>query len=1210
MKSYSHVGFKPDYSPLRNDIRGARVMTEQDAIKHLKLFEQTRSDQRAIFKSKTSELIKELRSSSQPDLLSLFVSEYNLTSDEGLSLMTLVEAFLRVPDNKTRDKLFIDKVASKGWSQHIGTSNSSMVNIATLALNIADKMIAHGSNKEIKSRIKKAIEILSRPGIRFSAHNVMQFFAKQFVFEETIESALRGRNIKNGLYSFDMLGEAAWTMYDADKYFRSYKSALIEIGKRNYKNSVNTANGISVKLSALHPKYDFMHRERVMSELLPRVLELVQIAQQYNIGINIDAEEADRLEISLDVIAEVMQTIANSSWDGFGVVVQAYQKRAPFVIDWLNHNCQKHNLKIMVRLVKGAYWDSEIKNSQTLGDVDFPVFTKKINTDYSFLVCSQKLLAMRRNIFPQFASHNAHSLVSICEMAGNNEGYEVQRLHGMGESLHYAIAKKYGVKSRVYAPIGSHKELLAYLMRRLLENGANSSFINHLFDETISPESLASDVFSLVEQDPEKSHPKIQLPKDIFSSTHHNSRSVILTAQLNVDELYEKQSTWLGSRWKANSIIDGDFEEDRPDQEVRNPSDPSDIVGHVLYANKDQLEQSLKSARNAFSSKFINKEKILKSLELAADLYEENQFELMTLAMREAGKTYQDATDEVREAVDFLRYYANLSREVMPGKREPRGVFVCISPWNFPLAIFTGQIAAALSAGNAVIAKPAESTSLIAYRASQLLIEAGIPVGLFQLCLGKGSQVGSFLCGNNRIAGVAFTGSTQVAKQIKQSLIDCGNIEARLIAETGGLNAMVVDSTALFEQVTRDVIDGAFKSAGQRCSALRILLLQEDCYDEALSMIKGAMREIGFGDPKYLDVDCGPVINLAAQIKLQNYIDKARQNNQIIEELDFQSKNGYFVSPTLIRIESMDEINEEFFGPILHVLSYKNKDLEKTIDQLNSKGFGLTFGIHSRIEHKVQDISSKVNAGNIYINRNQIGAVVGSQPFGGEGLSGTGPKAGGPNTLHGFSQNLLCREKSDHKITFSDDSFVGQQLLSPILLLSDELLSFMKRELPILEEEFFELLNQEVLKYSSEISLPGPTGESNVLRYKPKGTVICLGPEPDDLLKQTVLSLFLGNSVISQISTEEHDFLISLGFEKDNILRINDSPSLSLFTNKSYNAVFYFGNSSSLQEVILNSRSELIPIVTSIHEAWELVNEQVITEDTTASGGNANLLAL
>ena len=1210
MQSYSHLKFEVDYSPLRNKIRDARVMSEIDAIEHLQLFEQTRSDQRVIFQLQTSDLIKQLRDSSQPDLLSLFVSEYNLTSDEGLSLMTLVEAFLRVPDNKTRDKLFIDKVARKGWSQHIGTSNSSMVNIATIALNIADKMIAHGSNKEIKNRIKKGIQILSRPGIRFSANNVMQFFAKQFVFAETIESALKGRKLNNRLYSFDMLGEAAWTMNDADKYYSSYKSALIEIGKRNKRNSVTGAHGISVKLSALHPKYDFLHRERVMSELLPRVLELVQIAQRYNIGINIDAEEADRLEISLDIIAEVMKTIANSSWEGFGVVVQAYQKRASFLIDWLFHNCQKHNLKIMLRLVKGAYWDSEIKNSQTLGDTDFPVFTKKINTDYSFLVCSQKLLDMRDYIFPQFASHNAHSLVTICEIAGNNEGYEVQRLHGMGESLHHAISKKYGVESRVYAPIGSHKELLAYLMRRLLENGANSSFINHLFDENISPESLASDVFSIVEQDSEKSHPKIQLPKNIFNNSHRNSSSVILTEQLNVDELYERQNTWLDNQWNAQSIIDGGTIEGILGQEVRSPSDQSDIVGHVLFTNQTQLEKSIVSAKNAFNADVIDSESILKSLERAAELYEENQYELMALAMREAGKTYQDATDEVREAVDFLRYYANLSRKVMPGQRKARGVFVCISPWNFPLAIFTGQIAAALSAGNAVIAKPAESTSLIAYRASELLIEAGIPIGLFQLCLGKGSQVGSYLSSNKSIAGVAFTGSTKVAKQIKQSLIDCGNKEAKLIAETGGLNAMVVDSTALCEQVTRDVIDGAFKSAGQRCSALRILLLQEDCYDEAISMIKGAMREIGFGDPKYLDIECGPVINLAAQIKLQNYIDKARQNNQIIYELDSQSKNGYFVSPTLIRIESMDEINEEFFGPILHVLSYKNDDLEKTIDQLNSKGFGLTFGIHSRIEKKVKDISLRVNAGNIYINRNQIGAVVGSQPFGGEGLSGTGPKAGGPNSLHGYSQNMLCSEISNQKILFSDAHEDFQELLVPTLQLSNELLLEMKSKLTNIEEGFFEFLYQEVLKYSFDISLPGPTGESNQLRFKPKGTVLCLGPRPDELLKQIVLSLFLGNSVICQISKEDYDSLISFGFKKENIHRLNDSPSFSLLESNSYNAVFYFGNSSSLQEIILTSRRELIPIISSIYESWELIKEQVVTEDTTASGGNANLLAL
>ena len=1210
MESQAHLKFKVDYSSVRCNVRDARVMSEVDAIKHLQLFELTSSDQRIDFQTNTSILIQQLRSSSQPDLLSLFVSEYNLTSDEGLSLMTLVEAFLRVPDNKTRDKLFIDKVAKKGWSQHIGTSKSSMVNIATLALKIADKMIAHGSNKEIKSRIKKALEILSRPGIRFSANNVMQFFAKQFVFAESINSAIKSRDVKNGLYSFDMLGEAAWTMKDADKYFQAYKHALIEIGKRNKSKTVAGANGISVKLSALHPKYDFMHRERVMSELLPRVLELVQIAQKYNIGINIDAEEADRLDISLDVIDKVMNTIRNSSWEGFGVVVQAYQKRASFVIDWLYRNCKKNNLKIMVRLVKGAYWDSEIKKSQILGDVDFPVFTKKINTDYSFLVCSQKLLAMRGNIFPQFASHNAHSLVSVCEMAGDNEGYEVQRLHGMGESLHHVISNKYRVHSRVYAPIGSHKELLAYLMRRLLENGANSSFINHLFDESISPESLASDIFTMVEQDSERSHSKIQLPKDIFKNNRHNSRSVILTEQDAIDQLYENQSSWLSNKWGAKSIIAGINVEGELDQEVTNPAEKNDIVGHVLYANESQLEKTLVSAKIAFDSNVIEHEMILQGLEKAADLYEKNQYELMTLAMREAGKTYQDATDEVREAVDFLRYYANLSRIVMPGQRKAKGVFVCISPWNFPLAIFTGQIAAALAAGNSVIAKPAESTSLIAYRASELLIEAGIPIGLFQLCLGKGSQIGSYLSSSALVAGVAFTGSTAVAKKIKQSLMDCGNSEARVIAETGGLNAMVVDSTALCEQVTRDVIDGAFKSAGQRCSALRILLLQDDCYDEAISMIRGAMRELSLGNPKHLDVDCGPVINSAAKIKLQQYIEKARQKDQVIEELDFVPKNGHFVSPILIQLNSIEDINEEFFGPILHVVSYKNGGLEKTIDRLNSKGFGLTFGIHSRIDKKVREVSSRVNAGNIYINRNQIGAVVGSQPFGGEGLSGTGPKAGGPNSLNGYSQNILCSKKSSHKMTFTSDLFEAQNLLNPTLQLNEDLLSLMKSEFPRIEDEFFKFLYQEASKYNHETSLPGPTGESNYLKYKPKGTVLCLGPASIDVLKQTLLSLVLGNSVICQITNDEYKSLGAIGYSKNNVHKLNHEPSSNLLESDSYNAALYFSDTSSVQELILNSHEGLIDVVDSLYESWQLVKEQVVTEDTTASGGNANLLAL
>ena len=1210
MESQTQQKFEVDYSLLRNNIREARIMSEEEVLKCLQLSEKTSLDQRIKFQTKTTNLIERLRSSNQPDLLSLFVSEYNLTSDEGLSLMTLVEAFLRVPDNKTRDKLFIDKVARKGWSKHIGVSKSSMVNIATIALNIADKMIAHGSNKEIKTRIKKAIEILSRPGIRFSANNVMQFFAKQFVFAETIDYAIKSSKQKGGFYSFDMLGEAAWTMKDADKYFSAYKNALIEIGKRNTSKKVNETNGISVKLSALHPKYDFMHKERVMSELLPRVLELVQIAESYNVGINIDAEEADRLDISLDVIDYVMRSIANSKWKGFGIVVQAYQKRASFIIDWLNHNCKKHNLKIMIRLVKGAYWDSEIKKAQILGEVDYPVFTKKINTDYSFLVCSQKLLTMRGNIFPQFASHNAHSLVSVCEIAGDNKGYEIQRLHGMGESLHDAINNKYGVQSRVYAPIGSHKELLAYLMRRLLENGANSSFINHLFDESISPKSLALDVFSIVEEDPVKSHEKIPLPEDIYKNTRRNSRSIILTEQDQVDTLFENQDDWLNFKWKAKSIIVGIEPEDFFDQEVINPADNNDIVGYSLYANEDQLEVSLESAKDAFNSKKIDHELILQSLEKAADLYERNQYELMTLAMREAGKTYQDATDEVREAVDFLRYYANLSREVIPTHRKPSGVFICISPWNFPLAIFTGQIAAALAAGNSVIAKPAESTSLIAYRASELLIEAGIPIGLFQLCLGKGSTVGSYLSSSSIISGVAFTGSTAIAKQIKQSLVQSGNSEARVIAETGGLNAMVVDSTALNEQVTRDVIDSAFKSAGQRCSALRILLLQDDCFDEAISMIKGAMRELKIGNPRYLSTDCGPVINSDSQVKLQNYIDQLRARNQVIEELEFKSNSGYFVSPTLIHLNSIEEINEEFFGPILHVISYKSEDLENVIDQLNEKGFGLTFGIHSRIDKRVKEISSRVNAGNVYINRNQIGAVVGSQPFGGEGLSGTGPKAGGPNSLCGYSKNISSSIKSNSPVKFSNEKTKVQNLVKPDLKLDQDLLSLLKKEFTNIEAEFFDFLHQEASKYNHEVSLPGPTGESNHLRYKPKGVALCMGPSSIDLIKQTLLSLVLGNSVISQITKSEYDSLIAIGFAKDNIHRLVQMPSPNLLSSDSFDMVLFFGNTSSVQELILKSRKKLIPVVDSIYESWEIVKEQVITEDTTASGGNANLLAL
>ena len=925
---------------------------------------------------------------------------------------------------------------------------------------------------------------------------------------------------------------------------------------------------------------------------------LIDIAEQYNIAINIDAEEAERLDLSLDVIEAITQTKAGTDWQGFGVVVQAYQKRAPLVIDWLYELSKKHDLKIMLRLVKGAYWDSEIKNAQVLGDVDYPVFSKKANTDYCYLVCAQKLLKMRDRIYPQFASHNAHTLISVCEIAGNNKGFEVQRLHGMGESLHNQLASQYGVVSRIYAPIGSHKDLLAYLMRRLLENGANSSFINHLFDENIKPSELASDILSEVENDPQASHPKIPLPRDIYQPARGNSKSIVLSEQDEVDALKVAQESWADHEWRGASIVVTSADGCDSQYRVINPADLSDDLGCAIFTHQAQIKQCVLDAKAAFTGNDHYPESISLSLERAADLFETNQAELMVLAMREAGKTYQDAIDEVREAVDFLRYYANLARGVMPEQREALGVFVCISPWNFPLAIFTGQVAAALAVGNAVIAKPAESTSLIGYRATQLLHEAGIPLSLLQLVLGKGVDVGEALTSDISIAGVAFTGSTQVAKRIKRNLIS--NSNARLIAETGGLNAMVVDSTALSEQVTRDVIDSAFKSAGQRCSALRILLIQEDCFEGISTMIKGAMHELNLGNPKYLSTDCGPVINVEAKEKLQAHIDNAGAHAKVIAKVGHSNVNGYYVAPTMIELECLDDINEEFFGPILHVIRYKSEHLEGMIDQLNTKGFGLTFGMHSRIKTQVDLVSKRINAGNIYINRNQVGAIVGSQPFGGEGLSGTGPKAGGPSALHGYSRKLDTKIASTDAVQPSKSNVFFDQLMV------DKIASVF----PLLDQAFINHLANMVNQYSQSAELPGPTGESNTLSYHPKGCVLCLGPSDADALQQSITALALGNSVMSMLNQQDFDQLIKLGIDSNVLFRMNKAPNDEFLESDCYDAILYSGNTKTIELAVLNRNAGITPVIDSITEPWRLLNERVITIDTTASGGNANLLAL
>jgi RHH-type proline utilization regulon transcriptional repressor/proline dehydrogenase/delta 1-pyrroline-5-carboxylate dehydrogenase len=1187
-----------DYTVLRKEIRAARVMSEGQAMTQLQVLECTDNDQRERFKIVTTSFIKELREDNKPDLLSLFISEYSISSEEGLSLMTLVEAFLRVPDNKTRDKLFSDKISNKPWSKHLGGKKSSMVNMATIALSVADMMISHGHSSSIKNRIKHALDILSRPGIRFSANSVMRFFGAQFVFAENVQNSLKVANNTGAVHSFDMLGEAAWTMKDADRYFLSYKKALIAIGKNNKCNDIIAANGISVKLSALHPKYDFMHKGRVIKELAPRLLALVNIAEQYNIAINIDAEEAEKLDLSLDIIDYIAKNKAGTDWQGFGIVVQAYQKRAPLVIDWLYGLSEKYDLNIMLRLVKGAYWDSEIKQAQILGDVDYPVFTKKSNTDYSYLVCAQKLLNMRDRIYPQFASHNAHTLISVCEIAGNVEGFEVQRLHGMGESLHKQLVNQYGVVSRIYAPVGSHTDLLAYLMRRLLENGANSSFINHLFDESVKPSELATDVLSEVEGSSQVTHSGIPLPKDIYQPFRNNSCSIVLSEQDEVDTLQAAQQCWMDYQWQGVSIVKTKVDSASHQHEVHNPADLSDFAGSVSFADEVQIKQCLLDAKNAFNDKSHSQDATLKSLECAADLFESHQAELMVLAMREAGKTFQDAIDEVREAVDFLRYYANLARGAMSEQREALGVFVCISPWNFPLAIFTGQVAAALAAGNAVIAKPAESTSLIAYRAMQLLHEAGIPLDLLQLVLGKGADAGEILTRDANIAGVAFTGSTQVAKHIKRNLLV--NSNARLIAETGGLNAMVVDSTALSEQVTRDVIDSAFKSAGQRCSALRILLIQEDCFDVISNMIKGAMEELNLGNPKYMRTDCGPVINQVAQNKLQAHIDDSTAHAKVIARTKHSNVNGYYVAPTMIELERLDDINEEFFGPILHVIRYSSDNLEAMIDQLNAKGFGLTFGVHSRIKSQVDMLSQRINAGNIYINRNQVGAVVGSQPFGGEGLSGTGPKAGGPNALNGYSRKLdTAAIRKDVGQPSNNTEFFDQVTLDKL-----------SGAFPKLGQAFIDNLQRAINQYGQSVELPGPTGESNTLSYHPKGCILCLGINDEDALQQCLMAMALGNAVMTILSQECIDQLIGLGVNANKLFKMEVESTAKLLKSDYYDAIMYSGDSKKFDLLVIDRNPGITPVIDSINEPWQLLNERVVTVDTTASGGNANLLAL
>ena len=954
--------------------------------------------------------------------LDAFLQSYGLATEEGIALMCLAEALLRVPDTETADALIHDKLAGIDWGEHLGESSSTFVNAATFSLMLTGQVLRGREAEGMAGNLRRAVGRLGEPVIRRATLQAMRILGGQFVFGRTIDEALKraAPERKRSLsHSFDMLGEAAMTFADAERYRSSYAAAIARLA-REAKGGVRASPGISVKLSALYPRYDFYHGEAARAALVPMVRELALAASKADIHFTIDAEEAERLELSLDIIEALAadEALFANGWQGFGMALQAYQKRAAPLADWIVALARRHGRRLMVRLVKGAYWDSEIKLSQVGGYSDYPVFTRKVATDVSYLACAAKLLNAEDAIYPAFATHNAYTIGAIKALAAGRE-FEFQRLHGMGEDVYEVLAEQEGEKPtrvRIYAPVGGHKDLLAYLVRRLLENGANSSFVNRMADAEVPVRELTTDpVKDLVKLKPRR-NPAIPLPADIFPD-RRNSKGVDLADPLVREPLLAQLQALHSREWAAApTVLAGKGGATHP---IRSPQDNSKIVGQVLYARTKDIDLAFSRAAAAqFGWDSLGGAARAARLERAADLYEAHTSEFISLCQREAGKTLLDAVLELREAVDFLHYYAAEARRLfagplpMPGptgedntlRLHGRGVFATIAPWNFPLAIFTGMTGAALAAGNAVLAKPAEQTPLIAALAVRLCHEAGIPDDVLQLLPGDG-KVGAAITSDPRLAGVAFTGSTETAHAINRALAARDGPIATLIAETGGQNALIVDSSALPEQVTRDVMASAFQSAGQRCSALRVLYLQEDIADTTLEMIRGAFEALVVGDPDLVETDVGPVIDADARAALEKHVAAMKKAGCPLwrRDLSTSAKAGTFVAPTIIEIDSIHELKRENFGPVLHVVRWKVGNLAGVINEINSTGFGLTLGLHSRIDSVRRFVEAHAKVGNMYVNRNQIGAVVGSQPFGGEALSGTGPKAGGPHYLPRFA---------------------------------------------------------------------------------------------------------------------------------------------------------------------------------------------------------------
>lgn len=1188
-------------------IRSQYLANESSTITALQAEAQLDAEQRRIISALGADLVRAVRNDGRPGVLETFLEEFGLSTKEGVALMCLAESLLRVPDAETIDELIQDKIAPNDWGAHVGDSGSLLVNASTWALMLTGRVLEDEDEGGVVGALRGIIRRLGEPVIRTAVARSMREMGAQFVLGRDIREAIANSapmNAKGYGYSYDMLGEAARTEQDAMRYHGAYAHAIAALAGVAKSDRVQDNPGISVKLSALHPRYEYSQRAVMVPELAARTLQLAKSAKDAGIGFNIDAEEADRLDLSLDVIEAVIADPSLDGWDGFGIVVQAYGPRAAPTIDWFYDIAGRLERRVMLRLVKGAYWDTEIKRAQTLGIDGFPVFTRKAHTDISYIACARKLLQMRDRIFPQFATHNAHTAAAILHMAGDDhDGFEFQRLHGMGVSLHEILRDRSRAGRRVYAPVGAHRDLLAYLVRRLLENGANSSFVNQIVDENVSPETAARDPFEQIETPP-RSNPTIARPRDIFGAHRLNAKGWDLTEPETVDAIMAARCHFATPyRWSAGGV-EGHANAGR---EVGNPGIPSEIVGHVVDATPNDVDAAIAAAVSA-SKGWGNTPAVERAgiLCASADLYEEHAAEFFALAHREAGKNLADAVAEVREAVDFLRYYAcEAAAADLHG--APRGAIACISPWNFPLAIFTGQIAAALAAGNTVVAKPAEQTPLIAAHAVKLLHAAGVPADALRLIQGDGPSVGAPLTADPRISGVCFTGSINVAKRIDRQLAETAP-SAMLIAETGGLNAMIVDSTALPEQAVRDILASAFQSAGQRCSALRVLYLQRDIEDRVLEMLFGAMDTLQIGDAWDLSTDVGPVIDDEAFQSITEYCDRMEDAGRMLKRLA-APQGGRFIGPAVIRVSGIGEIEREIFGPVLHVARFEADKIDDVVAEVNAKGYGLTFGLHTRIDRRVQQMVDTVKVGNLYVNRNQIGAVVGSQPFGGEGLSGTGPKAGGPHYLMRFRQSA-SRPASPMNGPVVDREQAAAAIAH---LLEVDGWSVRRDRVSALRDALrgraAHAMNAAAALDLGPIDLPGPTGESNRLTLAPRGIVLCLGPDADAALDQTVQALRAGNRAlaIAPDATIALAPLLDKGFP---VIALDGRLAAGALTDLEISAAALEGGDAQVRRALANRSGVITPLIGARISPEAYALERAICIDITAAGGNAALLAL